>query len=236
MFVDNADEALKPRLSKGPAAPSMRGPSDSSVRGPSDSSVRGQPPERRPKRPQKKSSGSHPRPPNARRQHQQTRPAERPRTRRVGRASGPGGSGSVRIPAPALERKGPDPHLRIDGDTSGRPYCLVSPVLKEPVLLSREKPTIIGRGEESDVRVRSNLVSREHAEVRWSGDAFAVADLGSTNGSFLNGYPLKDKVPLRDGDMIYVGNFEILVKVLSPGDDPEAHLEGMTRKFLPEER
>ena len=33
-----------------------------------------------------------------------------------------------------------------------------------------------------------------------------------------------------------IASSQALVKVLSPGDDPEAHLEGMTRKFLPEDR
>jgi hypothetical protein len=225
--VDNADEARKPR-----------------------------PPKRRPPEPPQarrerllKSSGSHPKPPSGtyptRRRpsgpHDRgaVEQARNPQTRRVPRRKRLDGqaaqSGSIRIPAPTLERQGPDPHLRIDGDTSGRPYCLVSAVLKEPQLLSRGKSTIIGRGEEADVRVRSNLVSREHAEISWDGESFAFADLGSTNGSFLNGYPLRDRVPLRDGDTIYVGNFEILVKVLEPGTDPEAYLEGLTRKYQKDE-
>ena len=48
-------------------------------------------------------------------------------------------------------------------------------------------------------------VSRHHAEVRPSGDGFIVADLGSTNGTKVNGSRVAEQ-QLRDGDEVTFGN------------------------------
>src|SRR5690606_18587158 len=50
------------------------------------------------------------------------------------------------------------------------PHFLVSAVLDQPFLLMRERArTLIGRAPDSDVRIKSDRVSRQHAEVRWDG-------------------------------------------------------------------
>ena len=51
--------------------------------------------------------------------------------------------------------------------------------------------TIIGRGSEADVTVDDTGTSRKHVEILWDGTRGQVNDLGSTNGSKLNGQPLK---------------------------------------------
>jgi len=62
----------------------------------------------------------------------------------------------------------------------------------------------IGRGEENAVRLYDETSSRRHAEVRRDGGDFRVRDLGSSNGTFLNGARITDVV-LTDGDEIQVG-------------------------------
>jgi signal transduction histidine kinase len=52
--------------------------------------------------------------------------------------------------------------------------------------------------------LHDNEVSRRHAEVRPADDAFRVVDLGSANGTFLNGQPV-DQAPLRPGDHLRLG-------------------------------
>ncbi len=63
----------------------------------------------------------------------------------------------------------------------------------------------VGRGEGSDVVLADPSVSREHAIVDVRGREAFVRDLGSTNGTFVNGRRV-EKHPLRDGDELLFGN------------------------------
>ncbi len=64
---------------------------------------------------------------------------------------------------------------------------------------------VIGRSHECDVVLSDENVSRRHAEVRPSGGAWILCDLGSTNGVKLNGRRVDDAKPLRPGDRIELG-------------------------------
>jgi pSer/pThr/pTyr-binding forkhead associated (FHA) protein len=66
--------------------------------------------------------------------------------------------------------------------------------------------TTIGRALENDIVVTSKRVSREHARVRREGWRAILEDLGSTNGTFLNGERVLTAVELHDGDCIKVGD------------------------------
>jgi hypothetical protein len=63
----------------------------------------------------------------------------------------------------------------------------------------------IGRGADAAVRLADASVSRRHAEIRRSGDGWTVVDLGSTNGTRVNGAPVTER-RLQDGDAITVGD------------------------------
>jgi hypothetical protein len=68
-----------------------------------------------------------------------------------------------------------------------------------------EDPVTIGRLPECDVVLADTKVSRRHAEVRRDGYGATVIDLGSTNGTLVNGSGVKER-PLNDGDQITVGS------------------------------
>jgi len=68
---------------------------------------------------------------------------------------------------------------------------------------------VIGRGQDADIRLIDEAISRHHAVLEPSDGGVAVRDLGSTNGTFVNGSPIGHRV-LRDGDKILVGTTTIL--------------------------
>jgi hypothetical protein len=72
-----------------------------------------------------------------------------------------------------------------------------------------KRRVVIGRSKECDIQVADANVSRRHAEVREEGAAHWVVDLGSTNGTEVNGRRLK-RAKLRPGDTITVGATELV--------------------------
>jgi len=68
-----------------------------------------------------------------------------------------------------------------------------------------EDPVTVGRLPECDIVLADSNVSRRHAEVRRQGNGFVVVDLGSTNGTKVNGVGVRER-RLADGDELRVGN------------------------------
>ncbi|MDA2811383.1 DUF3662 and FHA domain-containing protein [Nocardiopsis sp. RSe5-2] len=64
--------------------------------------------------------------------------------------------------------------------------------------------TLLGRGTDCDLRLVDNGVSRHHAEIRLEDDEAVLVDLGSTNGTFVNGQQVR-RVGLVDGTRISLG-------------------------------
>lgn len=64
---------------------------------------------------------------------------------------------------------------------------------------------MIGRDAGCDVRLTEPTVSRRHAELRWTYAGYVVRDLGSSNGTFVNGVEIKEDAPVGDGDLVEVG-------------------------------
>jgi hypothetical protein len=74
--------------------------------------------------------------------------------------------------------------------------------------------TVIGRGSDADITVDDTGTSRKHVEVLWDGTRGQVNDLGSTNGSKLNGQPLTQAV-LQPDSVIEIGRTRIVFRVLA---------------------
>ena len=101
----------------------------------------------------------------------------------------PGGQPANRAPEPPPARRS-QPHLTLDTG--------------EQVPLGNE-PVVIGRLAGCAVVVSDLNVSRRHAQVRRSGGVFVVEDLGSTNGTLVNGVRIDGETVLHRGDVISVG-------------------------------
>src|SRR5437870_12418598 len=71
-----------------------------------------------------------------------------------------------------------------------------------PLRMDRE--IIIGRSSDLDMVLVEDMVSRKHAKISTADDQITIQDLGSTNGTFVNGEKIK-KVRIKEGDRILIG-------------------------------
>jgi hypothetical protein len=70
-------------------------------------------------------------------------------------------------------------------------------------------PITIGRLPECTISISDTNVSRNHAEVRAGTNAFILVDLGSTNGTMVNGTKVNGEYRLADGDIISFGSTHV---------------------------
>jgi hypothetical protein len=70
---------------------------------------------------------------------------------------------------------------------------------------------VIGRGQDSSFRLPDTGVSRRHLEISWDGQTATLSDLGSTNGTTVNGNPVQTW-QLNDGDVIRVGHSSLVFR------------------------
>lgn len=71
-----------------------------------------------------------------------------------------------------------------------------------------DTPFVIGRSEDCDLSIDSNRISRRHVEILKDDDGYRLRDLGSTNGTLLNGKPIEE-ARLCDGDLVVVADLEL---------------------------
>jgi len=115
--------------------------------------------------------------------------------------------GEIRRPAsdlPVPQQGFPgSPRLLVSGSEPGgatsRTFPLTSPL------------TILGRGTDCDLRLVDQGVSRHHAEIRVEDGDVVLVDLGSTNGTFVNGQPIR-RVSLTDGARVTLGRTTLVFR------------------------
>lgn len=105
----------------------------------------------------------------------------------------------------------------------------VKPLKRSLIVLFPEAPTetielqqgtyTIGRSEESDLFLNDLTVSRQHAVLAVEKDGVFIEDLGSLNGTFINGKLIDKRATLNDGDVIQIGRFKLLYRVGEVGSD-----------------
>jgi predicted component of type VI protein secretion system len=83
---------------------------------------------------------------------------------------------------------------------------------------------VIGRGPVADWMLAELTLSRSHAAFGWDGAGFFVQDLGSTNGTLVNG-KRETRIRLRDGDEVQIG--KLCLRVVLPHEPSIAAPEGL---------
>jgi predicted component of type VI protein secretion system len=84
---------------------------------------------------------------------------------------------------------------------------------EEPAIAIRHFPCVVGRHSDCDERLELPFISRRHCALSLRGDTVWVEDLGSRNGTFLNGERLDGAQPLHDGDRLDVAFLPLRVQV-----------------------
>ncbi|HKR66776.1 MAG TPA: SpoIIE family protein phosphatase [Thermoanaerobaculia bacterium] len=86
-----------------------------------------------------------------------------------------------------------------------------------PLKMDVHGPLItLGRATECTVPIKDRYLSRRHAEIAFAEGAWIVRDLGSVNGTMLNGAKINGTLPLRPGDRITLGDSEIVFEAEDP--------------------
>lgn len=78
-----------------------------------------------------------------------------------------------------------------------------------PIWVPRTRALTLGRSASCDLPIPKREASRRHAEVRFEGRQVVIEDLGSKNGTFVNGQRITTSTILRPGDRIWIGGIEI---------------------------
>ena len=84
---------------------------------------------------------------------------------------------------------------------------------------------VIGRRSDCQIFVPDMRVSRQHARLWKEGDGWTLEDLGSNNGTFVNGGRLEGSTQLRHDDEILIASNKIRVEAQDHPSDPMPHVE-----------
>jgi hypothetical protein len=103
--------------------------------------------------------------------------------------------------------------FRQDGSLSNSPMVqLVSGPDKGQTFSLVKDRVLMGRALGSDIPFNTSFLSRHHAQFVRVDDGYSFEDLGSTDGSFVNGVRVGKRVALKDGDIIQVGQVVLIYR------------------------
>jgi hypothetical protein len=94
----------------------------------------------------------------------------------------------------------------VEGELAGQEFALGRPMV------------VIGRGKQSDIVLAEQGISRQHASIQHDPQGWILTDLGSTNGTLLNGQPIRAQELhlLRPGDRVAIGSSVLLLQQDAP--------------------
>jgi pSer/pThr/pTyr-binding forkhead associated (FHA) protein len=90
------------------------------------------------------------------------------------------------------------------------------------------KQIVVGRSSELDMVLVEDMVSRKHAKISCTEGKILIEDLGSTNGTFVNGEKIK-QARLKEGDRVLIGTS--ILKLIAQGNAPQMDDQQVKRKL-----
>lgn len=124
------------------------------------------------------------------------------------------GAAAAKAVAPAQETRGPgytEVMPAAQADELGLEGRVIVITTGDQVMQFRQSRVVIGRSKEADLRVNDPNVSRKHAAIYWNSGRIMIDDLGSTNGTMVNGYPVT-RTMLRPTDVVAIGESRLTVE------------------------
>jgi adenylate cyclase len=114
-------------------------------------------------------------------------------------------------------------------------FKLLSTTGEQTIDLAQRRPVTVGRAVTSDVPVYDPTVSRRHAELTLTNGGIRIRDLGSSNGTFVNGSRVSDTT-VSDGDIVTFGKVAFKVVEVTPQESTPTGMEdvGVTAKPPPD--
>ncbi len=197
------------------------------------------------------------------------RPATAPRNLGVSGPTGPSALGRTHAPGPThLPSSPPPPPLKPvasyqSSPSPAAPKASVPKTLDESgarmVLMgpagpasdfTLEKQSVLGRSTQATVRLADREVSRKHSQIDFEGGDYLLRDLGSSNGTYVNGRRIYTPTALQDGDEVVIGTSKMVFRrgaarprlaeiVADEGKSSTGELEGVVARvdakanFLP---
>ncbi|PTL76141.1 FHA domain-containing protein [Vitiosangium sp. GDMCC 1.1324] len=141
-------------------------------------------------------------------------PARRRPTTGSSTGSSSGGATTGSRPAVRRTSTGVSPSVRDEPESAPLPVmgtklvCSAGPRAGDEFALE-DGEYVIGRATDNPICIPDTSVSRKHVLIRRVGGGWAANDLGSGNGTLLNGEPLTDETPLSHGDVLTLGDTEV---------------------------
>ena len=102
----------------------------------------------------------------------------------------------------------PAPQLQLTPVNGGR-----------PIALRRSRPITVGRDDDCDAVIPDPSVSSRHARVEFDGVTWVLTDLGSTNGTWLNGARVAEPTRIEASDVVQFGRFNVQVTAAAADDE-----------------
>jgi len=106
----------------------------------------------------------------------------------------------------------------VPASTEPPAYCLRWGAIEIPL---SEGENVLGRGPECGCRIASSRVSRQHARIVVRGRSVRLEDLGSKNGTHVQGRPVDGPTSLADGDVILLGHEAVVFSAVGSLDTTE---------------
>jgi hypothetical protein len=107
--------------------------------------------------------------------------------------------------------------LAEQGELAGQDFALARPTIT------------LGRGRENDIVLLEHGVSRQHARIDQTPQGWMLTDLGSTNGTFVNGQPIRahEAYLLQPGDRVTMGAAVLVAQEIEASEPPTPHRAGL---------
>ncbi len=133
----------------------------------------------------------------------------------VAGAAAAGAAQAVRTPPPAPQPAPDAAYTQVmpaaQADELGLEGRVIVVTSGDQVMQFRQNRVVVGRSKEADLRVNDPNVSRKHAAIYWNNGRIMIDDLGSTNGTMVNGYPVT-RTMLRPTDVVAIGDSRLTVE------------------------